>query len=368
MEIKLEVKEITKRFGELVAVDNVSFSVFEGEMFSILGPSGCGKTTTLRIISGLEKPDKGRVFISGKDVTFIPPKERGVCLVFQEYAVFPHMTTYDNLAFGLKIKHVSPLEEKKLVNEIADILGLRGVLNKKAGRLSLGEKQRIALGRCIVLNPEILLLDEPLTLADAKIRETMRRELRRIQKELKITLLYVTHDQLEAMMLSDRIAVMNKGRILQIGTPSEIYDNPRNLFVAFFIGSPTINLYEGVLVRKNDKYILDIKGESVDFTKVFSRIPGIESLLGRKIVVGIRPEDVLIVSEEKKGHLAGFLELTEISGDQLFGHVRINKNILIRGRLESPIEQGRVGVFLDLEKIHLFDAESTERLSLGEGG
>ncbi len=369
--VKLEVKNITKRFGDLLAVNNVSFEVYEGETFTLLGPSGCGKTTTLRIIAGLEKPDKGRVFIGGRDVTDVPPRERNVCLVFQEYAVFPHMTVYDNIAFGLKARKEPEELIARRVREVAELLGLTSVLNTKASKVGLSEKQRIALGRCLVVEPEILLLDEPLTLADAKIRETMRRELRRLQRELKITMIYVTHDQLEAMMLSDRIAVMNAGRLLQVGTPREIYEKPKNLFVAYFIGSPTINLIEGKLVRKDGKLVLEKEGLVLDATKLLEEAKGVGKIIGREIVIGIRPEDIQI---DPSGHgvWKGEVELFEVSGDQLIVHIKLAEETKIRAMAPFSLRLRTgdiVGVAINPDKVHVFDRKTGERidlLSIGE--
>ncbi|MEM1719772.1 MAG: ABC transporter ATP-binding protein, partial [Desulfurococcaceae archaeon] len=245
--VMVKVENVTKRFENVVAVDKVSFEVYKGELFSLLGPSGCGKTTTLRIIAGLEKPDEGRVYIDGVDVTGRPAREREVCLVFQEYAVFPHMSVYDNIAFGLTNRKIPKAEIYEKVKEVADLLDLTNYLSFKGGKLGLSEQQRVAIARCLVVKPKVLLLDEPLTLADAKIKEKMRRELKKLLKDLELTVIFVTHDQLEALMISDRVAIMRKGKIVQIGSPGEVYDNPINLFVATFVGSPTINLLEGVL-------------------------------------------------------------------------------------------------------------------------
>ena len=365
-QVKLEVKNITKRFEDLVAVNGVSFKVYEGEIFTLLGPSGCGKTTTLRIISGLEKPDKGRVYIGGRDVTDLPPQERNICLVFQEYAVFPHMNVFDNIAFGLKIRKVPYNDLVRKVKELAETLNLTDILHVKAGKLGLSEKQRIALARCVAVEPEILLLDEPLTLADAKVRERMRRELRKLQRDLGITMIYVTHDQLEAMMLSDRIAIMNKGRLLQVGTPREIYDKPENLFVAYFIGSPTINIIEGKLVKEGDKLLIKKNNIAIDMTRFFTRYRDISSILGKEIAIGIRPEDLYIGSNEES-ILEGRLELLEIAGDQLVAHVRISEDTTLR--VLTPIDIGikigeNVKLSVNLEKVHVFDKETEKRIEL----
>lgn len=362
-EAKVVVDGVTKRFGELVAVDNVSFEVYRGEIFSLLGPSGCGKTTTLRIISGLERPDTGRVYIGGRDVTALPPQERNVCLVFQEYAVFPHMSVFDNIAFGLKVRRLSQNTIHKIVGEIAEKLELSEYLNAKAGRLGLSEQQKVALARCIVVEPEVLLLDEPLTLADAKVRERMRRELKILQRDIGITMIYVTHDQLEALMLSDRIAVMNRGRIVQVGPPSLVYDRPQHLFVAQFVGSPTMNFIDGRLARYGDRFVLVKGGRSVDVTGM-SRYFDLEGLLERDVVIGIRPEDVYIDSD---GIIEGSVEAVEIVGERAVLHVRVAEDVVVKvlTPLYTTVGEGeRLKLSFNLEKVHIFDSLTGERIGL----
>lgn len=361
--VKVRVVGVTKRFGDLVAVNNVSFEVYEGEIFTLLGPSGCGKTTTLRIISGLEKPDSGKIYIGDNDVTALPPQLRNVCLVFQEYAVFPHMSVYDNIAFGLKVKRVPKEELSKRVRELAEVLELTDRLNTKAGKLGISEQQRIALARCMAVEPEVLLLDEPLTFADAKVREKMRRELKKIQRELGATMIYVTHDQLEAMMLSDRIAVMNKGRLLQVGSPIEIYDNPQNLFVARFIGSPTINAIEGVLIKEQGKFLIKRNEVVVDVSEFMSSYD-VEGLLGREIVIGIRPEDVYL---DINGPIEGVVEVIEVSGERLAIHVRVSKELVLKALVpihEVVTEREKVRLSFNLEKVHIFDKATEEKVAL----
>ncbi len=363
---KLIVENLTKRFGDLVAVDHVSFDIMEGEFFSLLGPSGCGKTTTLRCIAGLETPDEGRIIIKDRDVTKLLPQERGISLVFQEFAVFPHMTVYDNLAFGLKVRKTPKEEIKKKVLEIAETLNLKDSLRKVAGRLGLSEKQRIAIGRSIIVEPEILLLDEPLTLVDAKVKEAMRRELRRLQKELRITILYVTHDQLEAMMMSDRIAVMNAGKILQIGTPSEIYESPKNVFIARFIGSPTINLLSSKLTIENDKFSILIKDKEAKIQverKLYDDILG--KHVGRELLIGIRPEEVEIAKQHMQGYnIIGKIEFVEVMGEKMEIYVKMNDEyIRALTPLRTDLHEGdNVYVRIPLDKIFLFDAETEQRI------
>jgi multiple sugar transport system ATP-binding protein len=358
--VVLRVENIVKTFGKTIAVNDVSFEVYERELFTLLGPSGCGKTTTLRVIAGLERPDRGRVYIDGVDVTDLPPKDRNVCLVFQEYAVFPHMSVYDNIAFGLKAKRISKLDIDNRVREVAELLDLQKVLWQKAGKISLSEQQRTAMARCIVIEPKLLLLDEPLSLVDAKIRERMRRELRKMQRDLGVTMVFVTHDQLEALMLSDRIAVMREGKLIQVGRPQEIYDNPINLFVASFIGSPTMNFLEGVLRVVKDKLILESD-------VIIELMRGIDTSLysqldGKKVIVGFRPEDAFISPE---GLIKGVIQYTEIAGDKKIIHLRVSDKCSIRVFVDlyALVEVGDVAsIQVNPLRLHIFDKETGNKL------
>jgi spermidine/putrescine transport system ATP-binding protein len=242
MRTAIELEEVRKRFTEHAAVDGVSLSIGEGEFFSLLGPSGCGKTTTLRMIAGFVAPDEGRILLHGDDVTTVPPNKRPVNMVFQQYALFPHMTVYDNVAFGLKMAHVPRTDHRTRVDEILRVVALEGYERRRPRQLSGGQQQRVALARALVNRPAALLLDEPLGALDVKLRRHMQLELKRIQHELGTTFVYVTHDQEEALAMSDRIAVMNDGRVEQLGTPREIYEHPASAFVADFVG--TVNVLD----------------------------------------------------------------------------------------------------------------------------
>src|SRR5579871_4675944 len=236
METAIAVEGVRKRFGRAEAVAGVDFEIREGEFFTMLGPSGCGKTTTLRMIAGFEQPDEGRILLRGEDVTYVPPNRRAVNMVFQHYALFPHMSIAENVRFGLKLKKVSRREQDERVAEILQVVGLEGLEKRKPAQLSGGQQQRVALARALVNRPAALLLDEPLGALDVKLRKQLQLELKRVQSELGTTFVYVTHDQEEALTMSDRIAVMNRARLEQIGEPSEIYERPRTRFVADFIG------------------------------------------------------------------------------------------------------------------------------------
>lgn len=282
-EVRLE--GVSKYFGRFKALDRVSFTVNPGEFFTLLGPSGCGKTTTLRVIAGFEIPEEGRVYIDGVDVTFKKPYERNTAMVFQNYALWPHMTVFDNVAYGLKVRGYSRDEIRRRVNWALDLLGLKGLENRYPLQLSGGQQQRVALARAIVVEPKVLLLDEPLSNLDARLRIRVREEIVLLQRKLRITAIYVTHDQEEAMSISDRIAVMDRGRIVQIGTPWEVYSNPANLFVATFMGRS--NVLDGIIAGReaDGLYIVDINGLKLYGT---SR----ESLReGDRVKVVIRNED-----------------------------------------------------------------------------
>ncbi len=256
---EVRIEELVKIYGTVVAVDNLTLTIREGEFFTFLGPSGCGKTTTLRLIAGFEYPDKGRIYFDNKDVTFLKPYERNTAMVFQNYALWPHMTVYDNIAYGLRLRKMSKDEINKRVKRVLELIRLEGMENRYPTQLSGGQQQRVALARALVVEPSILLLDEPLSNLDAKLRLSMREEIKRIQKELGITTIYVTHDQEEALTMSDRVAIMNKGRVMQIGTPDEVYYKPRNIFVATFLGRS--NLMKGQIVSLEDGNVtVDVSG------------------------------------------------------------------------------------------------------------
>ncbi|MCL7388823.1 MAG: ABC transporter ATP-binding protein [Thaumarchaeota archaeon] len=277
----VELENVVKRFGSVVAVDHVNLKIRENEFFSLLGPSGCGKTTTLRIIAGLEEPDEGIVKLYGKDVTDIPTHKRNIGMVFQHLALFPHMNVFENIAFGLKMRKLPREEIKREVKRILEIVKLEGLENRRINQLSGGQQQRVALARALVINPEVLLLDEPLGALDLKIRQHMMVELKNIQKRVKTTFIYVTHDQTEAMTMSDRIAIMKDGRIQQVGTPLEVYYKPSNTFVASFIGE-AVNLIEG-----------EIKENGIVDTSLGVIYCSEQSAKG-KVAVMIRPENVEI--------------------------------------------------------------------------
>ncbi len=290
--MNIDIEGIVKRFGKLEAVSDVTLHIGEGELFTLLGPSGCGKTTILRVVGGFHRPDRGRVLFGGRDVTALPPYERNIGMVFQNYALWPHMRIFDNIAYGLRLRRFSAAEIREKVDRALHLVNLRGLERRYPGELSGGQQQRVALARALVLNPHALLLDEPLSNLDAKIRIQVRAEIRKLQKELGITTLYVTHDQEEALTLSDRIAVLNHGRLQQVGTPHELYEKPQTPFVADFIGIN--NLIPGKVTALRDG------GRGVRVESVVGPLEGTgdERLApGARCVVCVRPESARIGEE-----------------------------------------------------------------------
>src|SRR5512135_2718695 len=283
-------EHVYKRFGDVTAVNDLDIKIADKEFLVFVGPSGCGKTTSLRLLAGLEEISDGRILIGDRLVNDVPPKDRDIAMVFQSYALYPHMSVYDNMAFGLKLRKMPKAEIDKRVKEAADILGIGQYLDRKPKQLSGGQRQRVAVGRAIVRNPAVFLFDEPLSNLDAKLRVQTRAEISKLHQSLGTTFIYVTHDQTEAMTMASRIAVMKDGLLQQIGTPLELYDHPGNMFVAGFIGSPSMNFFDSTLVEQDGKLFVDggtFKLQVPD-TKRSTYLPA----KGKKVIFGIRPEDV----------------------------------------------------------------------------
>src|SRR5688500_10768155 len=304
-EVDVRLERVTKDFGETVAVDDLSLDIAEGEFFSLLGPSGCGKTTTLRMIGGFEEPTRGTIYLGGRDVTDLPPHKRNVNTVFQSYALFPHLNVYENVAFGLRRTKVQDGDIKTRVSEALRLVDLEGFEKRRPGQMSGGQQQRVALARALVNAPKVLLLDEPLGALDLKLRKQMQLELKRIQQEVGITFIYVTHDQEEAMTMSDRLAVMRVGKIEQIGPPEDVYENPTTQFVAAFLGAS--NLLEGELKeqRNGTSSVLLAGGDVVQLPS--DRAP---FQPGVSVLVGVRPEKITIRGEHARGAASGWNALT----------------------------------------------------------
>ncbi len=343
---RLIIKKVTKSFGKNIAVSDVTLEVAEGELCVLLGPSGCGKSTLLRIIAGLEMPSAGKVFINGDDVTDLPPGKRDVAMVFQNYAIYPHMTVFDNIAFPLQLRRTPQKEIVERVNEMAALLELEEFLERKPAQLSGGQRQRVAMGRAIVRQPTIFLFDEPLSNLDAKLRSNMRIEISQLHRRLRATTVYVTHDQVEAMTMADTIVVLDSGTIQQIGAPEDIYRRPSNLMVAEFVGSPAMNFISGKLARS--------QSGGVSFTSPDLNFQVAECELQGEAVTGIRPEHI---SVDPEGKLEGILKFVEDSGSDKFIHVELKSGLKIVVRLapSQRVELGQpLSVSLDLSQAHLF--------------
>ncbi len=359
----VELKNIRKVYsGDVVAVDDANISIADKEFVVLVGPSGCGKTTTLRMIAGLEEITGGDLFIDGKRVNDIPPKDRDIAMVFQNYALYPHMNVYDNMAFGLKIRRFTKDEIDSRVKEAAKILDIEALLERKPKALSGGQRQRVAVGRAIVRYPKVFLFDEPLSNLDAKLRVQMRAEISALHYRLQATMIYVTHDQVEAMTMSDKIVVMRDGIIQQIGPPLELYNHPVNHFVAGFIGSPPMN-FMGFELQKSGSKIIASNGEQ---TLQLGNVKKYSDYVGKRVILGIRPEDLKIVDSIAEGKtLAATVEIIEPLGAEIHLYITVGAQQLI-ARV-PPTREYKVGQTLhfepDVKRIHLFDLETEQMIT-----
>lgn len=352
----IKIENLLKKFGNMVAVNRVSLEVKKGEILTLLGPSGCGKTTTLRCIAGLEKPDEGDVIIDGKSMFsqgFVPPSKREIGMVFQNYAVWPHMKVFDNVAYGLKIQKLPKKVIKKKVAETLESLGLTGLEGRFPGQLSGGQQQRVALARALVGNPKVLLLDEPLSNLDAKLREKMRFEIKSLVRRMGITSVYVTHDQAEAMVISDRVSVMNAGDIVQVGTPEEIYKKPASRFVADFIG--TTNFIAGEISEVlRERELASIHTEFGQ--KMLCRIPDPAMVsTNRKVNISIRPEDIEVFTEQPKDKsnlFKGTIMHRAYLGNFLYFFINVDSTMIrVQASYDMTQKEGEeLFLFLDPEK------------------
>jgi multiple sugar transport system ATP-binding protein len=311
------------------AVNGLDLGIEDKEFMVLVGPSGCGKTTALRMLAGLEEISEGVVRIGDRVVNYVPSRDRDIAMVFQSYALYPHLSVYDNIAFGLRVKKVPKGEIDKRVNDAARILDLEPFLKRKPRALSGGQRQRVAMGRAIVRQPQAFLMDEPLSNLDAKLRVQMRAEIARLQHDLGVTTIYVTHDQVEAMTMGDRVAVMRKGELQQVAAPQELYDRPVNLFVAGFIGSPAMNMVEAQLGRENGTYVAKAGSQSVALDQeTLAAHPALKNYEGKEVVLGVRPEDLedvaLVPDAPADRRLKGTVELTEALGSELMVHFSID--------------------------------------------
>lgn len=347
------------------AVDNISFTVKDKEFMVIVGPSGCGKSTLLRMIAGLEEISEGTLSVDGKRINDLTPRDRDIAMVFQNYALYPHMTVYDNMAFGLKLKHFSKEEIKRRVMETARMLELENELNRKPKHLSGGQRQRVAIGRAIIRRPKVFLFDEPLSNLDAQLRSQMRVELQKLHREINATMIYVTHDQVEAMTLGDRIALLSQGKLMQLDTPMHLYNYPENRFAAGFIGSPPMNFISGIFRKENENYSFETK-ENCKFVLKESP-PGLLNKLNEEIEIGFRPENVSLrkITDGEKEGCFGKVVAIENMGNEQFVHLSLGSlSIIARVKSEPVIE---VGAYFSLtfveNKLIFIEKESGRVLS-----
>ena len=376
---RVRLENITKRYGEETAVDGISLEVEDGEFVTFVGPSGCGKSTTMETVAGLTQPSEGDVYIGDDKVTKLAPKDRGVAMVFQNIALFPHMDVYENISFGLRLRKYDDDEVRRRVEQAADIVQLEGMLDRMPAEMSGGQQQRVGIARAIVRNPDVFLMDEPLANLDAKLRVHMRTELQRLHKELDTTIIYVTHDQAEAMTMSDRIAVINAGELQQIDPPLVCYNEPANLFVAGFIGSPSMNFVEGELTETG----LQTETFDVEFDP-----SGLERVsVGDPVTLGIRPEDVYLVDQSQTvgqptKSIPVETDVLEPMGNEVFVYVQLDGSadrtmeedvagaasgqLLMSLDSDTPIEEDQeTEVVLDRSNVHLFDTRTGDALAHG---
>lgn len=356
------MKHIYKRYEKgIEAVKDFNLEIKDKEFVIFVGPSGCGKSTTLRMIAGLEKISEGELYVDGKLMNSVEPHNRDMSMVFQSYALYPHMNVFDNIAYSMRLKHLPKREIKEKVEEVAKILGIEEILKRKPKELSGGQKQRVAMGRAIVRKPKVFLLDEPLSNLDAKMRNRMRVELLKLHKQLQTTFIYVTHDQTEAMTLGTKIVVLNDGVIQQVASPMELYEKPENVFVAQFIGVPQMNLIQGELLVQGDQGGLRVKEEFIPFDKELTSYLEELGYVGKEIIIGFRPEDILL---KENSSIQIEVSVCEMLGSEshLYGEA-YGKVMSIRVNDRTDIKRGdTIGLEFDWKKVHLFDGESLIRI------
>jgi multiple sugar transport system ATP-binding protein len=357
----VKMENVVKRFGKVSVIEGMNLDIHDHEFMVLVGPSGCGKSTALRMIAGLEEVTAGNILIGEKVVNDLPPKDRDIAMVFQSYALYPHMTVRENLEFGLKIRKMPQDQIDKLVKEAAQILDITHLLDRKPKQMSGGQRQRVALGRAIVRNPAVFLFDEPLSNLDAKLRVQMRAEIAKLQQRLQTTCVYVTHDQVEAMTMGHRICVLNAGKIQQVGTPLDLYDHPTNVFVAQFIGTPPMNLINGTISDG---------GSNIAATKFKLPVPqSYRSKVaeGQKVVFGIRPENILHADEKGRGETAQIsadVEIVEPLGHEVVVYSRAGDDLLCAtlDPHRAPKMGDKIELLIELDGLHLFDAETEKRI------
>lgn len=367
---KVTLKGVTKKFGDVMAVKGIDLEIKDKEFLVLVGPSGCGKSTTLRMVAGLEEISDGTVEIGDTVVNDIPPKDRDIAMVFQNYALYPHMDVYNNMAFGLKLRKFPKTEIDRRVKETARILGIENLLDRKPKQLSGGQRQRVALGRAIVREPKVFLMDEPLSNLDAKLRVQMRAELSKLHDRLQTTIIYVTHDQTEAMTMGDRIVVLKDGIIQQVDDPLTLYNKPANMFVAGFIGSPAMNFFNAKLIKEGESYFVD--GGAFKIKVPQNRVqefPKMKQYEGKEVAVGIRPEDIsdAAVSDftvTSDNSLTAQVEVVEPMGAEIYLYLNVDQHSVI-ARVDAG-SKAKVGdtikVAINTAKMHLFDVATEESI------
>ncbi len=371
---KVSIQHIYKTYTdskglEVTAVNDINIEVADREFLVLVGPSGCGKSTTLRMIAGLEEISKGDIFIGDRRVNDVPPKDRDIAMVFQSYALYPHMSVYDNMAFGLKLRKYPKAEIKKRVTEAAAILGIESYLERKPKQLSGGQRQRVALGRAIVRQPKVFLFDEPLSNLDAKMRVQTRTELIKLHQRLQATMIYVTHDQVEAMTMGSRIAVMEGGNLQQNEPPLTLYHEPKNLFVAGFLGSPPMNFVNGKLTQKEDRIIFkEMAGGVIEVRYRERERPALKNFVGKEVILGVRPEDIELSQGARVAAEVSFqavVDIVEPMGAETNFYLQTGNHTVIC-RSQAVVDQREVGHRLqfqiDAAKTHIFDPVTTNRV------
>ena len=356
--MSLIIENLNKSYGNNHILKNININSKHGEFLILVGSSGCGKSTLLNSIGGLDSIDSGKIYNQKKEITHLSPKERDIAMVFQSYALYPNMSVADNIAFGLKMKKIPKQKIKEKIQEVSKILQIENLLNRKPYQLSGGQKQRVAMGRAIARNPSLYLFDEPLSNLDAKLRVEMRLEFKKLHQKVKKNIVYVTHDQIEAMTLADRIAIMQNGKIIQIGTPDEVYFSPKNIFIAKFIGSNPINLISGKIYKQGSKFVFKIKTEKKE---IYIPVPArLKNYVEKEVILGIRAENITNNIDKKKIKISCKLTLTEHTGSDIYIFTQWN-NAEVKARCNpQKINNDKIDLYLEESQILFFDPNKKE--------
>jgi len=366
-------ENMTKAWGDVIGVNNLNLEIPDKEFLVLVGPSGCGKSTALRCLAGLEEITGGQIWIGDRVVNDVPPKDRDIAMVFQSYALYPHMTVYDNMAFGLKLRKTPKDEINRRVQDAAKILGITQLLDRKPKQMSGGQRQRVALGRAIVRDPAVFLFDEPLSNLDAKLRVQTRAEISKLHQRLETTFIYVTHDQVEALTMADRIAVLKDGILQQVESPQNLYDHPENVFVAGFIGSPSMNFFSGTITGSTDEMYVDSGAVRIRLGQAEVKQLGQESV-GREIIFGVRPEDIhhpdYVPAGVNKHLVEATVDVTELMGNEIFVYLLSNdeQSFIARVDPRGHLKPGdKVQMVFNADKVHVFDRTSEANIATPRG-